>query len=215
MDLWRIYVILVCYTSLIFAGLEEDMAEIDDYYNSPKTFIVRLGLGTGVSHGGIIGTNVECGYSFVSLLGSFGYSFPFKGAYNESIEDTGNNRPSGKPTWQVGLRFYLVRERESLRPTLSVFYGTVYRYYVSMDDYIDIGHFKAVSPTISVEHDIGKKKGITLSYGAGISIHKRVPEITNQIFKSMNGTKVLPVGITVICGISYSFKTNDKKSKNY
>jgi hypothetical protein len=192
--------------SLVFACFSQEEQDYQEYLAQKELspLIVKFGGGTGASYGGWYGVNTEAGFGYVSLIGALGLTMP-----NTAVHPQGSLSSYAKPAWQVGVRAYLASPATKLRSALSVYMGPVYIYQVELSDTTFKGLLMCVTPVISIEHDIGKPRGIVLTYGIGPVFHKENPEEVDDAIFAMTGKKTL-VSLSLNLGINYQLKMKRK-----
>jgi hypothetical protein len=197
---------IVIVMSLAFACFSQDEQDYQEYLAQKELspIILKAGGGTGASYGGWYGVNAEEGFGYVSLVGAFGVTMP-----NTTVNPQGSVSSYAKPAWQAGARVYLAGPAAKMRAALSVYMGPVYIYQVELSDTTFKGLLMCVTPVISIEHDIGKPRGIVLTYGIGPVIHKEIPKQVDDAITAISGKKTV-VSLSLNLGINYQLKMKRK-----
>jgi hypothetical protein len=204
----RIFHYVIMFGFLIaFDGSAQDEQDYKEYLAQKELspVIVKSGGGIGAAFGGCYGINTEIGFGYVSLLGAVGMTFP-----NTTVNPRSPASSYLKPAWQIGARVYLASSNTKLRPALSVFYGPVYIYQVESSDTTLCGMLMCTTPVLSIEHDIGKPRGIVLTYGIGPVIHESIPEKVDEAIVAITGKKTL-ISFSVNLGINYQLNMKRRK----
>ena len=130
---------------------------------------VKAGVGMGVPYG-ILGLGIDIGIPYFSLVAGVG----------TALEGVG---------WGTGVRVYFVDRTHRFRPHLTAMYGTTM--IVKARGTVNGFAFYA-----GLDHDIGPRGGLILSYGAGV--------LTNEY--PGWGIKDPRFSFKVMFGINYRFR---------
>jgi hypothetical protein len=194
---------LACILLCQVAAQAQDEEDYSSYGVKEKgvPFLLKTGGGIGAAYGGWFGVNTEVGYGFVSLVGAVGGIYP-----SRIVKNTSASPSLLSVGWQTGVRVYVEDEDAKARFALSIYYGPVYLYHLLMNGTSTAGIYYSFTPTVSCEHDIGKKRGLVFSYGLGAVLHKEVPDDARNTIKAVLGKDINAlIDLSLVLGVNYQF----------
>jgi hypothetical protein len=183
----------------------QDEVTYEQYNKEQTIFDVKIGAGSGAKYGGWGGFCGEFDIGYVGIMAAAGFILP-----NSVVKNTGSSENLSEFGWQAGLKIYFVSNEYKARPSLNLLIGNLFPYYINFTNYTKRGKYIGITPSLIIEHDIGKPDGLSLSYGLGVVLHQQIPEKDASYFKK-GGSNEIIIRLSPIFGINYCIISKKKK----
>jgi hypothetical protein len=181
----------------------QDNEYFEEYNRSKRLLAFKVGAGTGAKYGGFGGgANTEFDVGYFGLSFGCGFIYPNTFLTMNNSETKKSRSSEVNFGWQTGIKIYAGSPLFNVRPSINLLFGNVYAYYINYYDSIMRGKYFAFTPSVIIDHDIGKKRGLSLSYGIGIFFHKPGPPEHEEILARKQG--MLRLLLSPMLGVNYN-----------